>query len=105
MTVDDYNAFLVEFVKLTLKKPRLPKDQSRIDELNRLTDLFQATNPCYHVVCVRECYVGQGVTWMPGDEYDKTWDPERAAAIVKMFDDDSWVGPGAWEIRVDNPTK
>lgn len=101
----EYQQKLEELHRLTVDSGThrlIPKDRldtARFKAVDDWLNDFQRTMPKYKIVCTRESYVGQGVTWMPGDVYAVTSDPDYAQGIVTMFDNDSWVGPGAWKIE------
>lgn len=94
-TIEKYRALYDEFMKLTCpggvyRKPDA-KTQDRIDECVMLIDFFDLHNPCYQIVCIKGCYVGQGIDYVPGNIVDWSYDPASAEARLKQMNADPWA--------------
>lgn len=66
-------------------------------------DEYQDTHPKYKLVCIKEHYAGQGISFSVGDVHSSTWLKHEAEATLEHINSD-WNGY-AWEIQVDPPKR
>lgn len=104
----EWRELLNEFVKLCFQDGKYVRDAQRGDvanaRLNEILDLtrsFEENHPRYYVVCIKGCYLGQGVSLSPLEIWGDTTDPEQAQRDLKMLNTDSFAGPDCFNLAVD----
>lgn len=93
-TIEDYrNAFnlYVDLIMKNCLSTKTPMKDPKFIEVRDAIDQFQLTHPKYYIVCIKACYVGQGIDFGPGDKVEDTYDREHAEARLKRMNEDPWA--------------
>lgn len=86
-TIQEYRAALDQIYNLSITL----ESQAKIEALQRAVEEFETNSPRYYIVCIKACYVGQGIDFAPGEVVDSSYDYEHIAAKLKRVNKDPWA--------------